>query len=355
MTATSEVVVCVVKQILYTKNTCIMKKMCTCLAFLLQFLFLNGQEPGKCKFIIYRPYNYHKYSVPFRVIINDTLKIKIRNNSFYELTCNAGEYDFTFLRNKKFKLHLAIENGKTYYLRVGIIAGFWSSSPELLLVDSLSTYPVINNGKIEKLKSKNEIMLRPQNRIGVNVISGIGFEEATWFKYANGGTCDISFGAGIGYEVIIGREFSRFIDLSAGIKYQKSSLVPKVENVEITFKRYAVSLTPSLIIPIKGGDYERLKLGVGMDYVWPSVLYLNTVKYQFGIIDNWTYDRTLGMHVRLLLEINFSKYFSLQYGLRWNYLSYKFVSGNITFPIVSQLKNPDGSGIDLLLGFNIHF
>ncbi|OFY63156.1 MAG: hypothetical protein A3H98_01960 [Bacteroidetes bacterium RIFCSPLOWO2_02_FULL_36_8] len=319
------------------------------------FLNMNAQENRTSKIFIYRPNNLQSSTISYKVVVNDTLTIKIRNNSYYEFNCNHGEYDFTFVGYKNSKLHLTVDKNKTYYLCIGFIIGFWSGSPELLLVDSLSAYPAINNVKMQKLKSKNEILIRPKNRIGANIITGNGRDGYTAFTNSNGGEAKISFGSGFGYKFLLGREINKWFDITSIFKYQKSTLVPKVENAEISFERYSISITPSGIIPIQDGDFMRLKIGIGVDYVMPSVLYIYTVKYPNGIADNWNYKKTNGMHIRLVYEVNFSKYFSLQYGFTWNTVTYQFIKGNYYYPIIDKLNRPDGSGLDLFFGLNIHF
>lgn len=332
-----------------------MKMICISTIFLLQFLNMFGQDISKSKIIIYRPHIFQGYLIPFKVKVNDSLIVKIRDNSYYEFICKPGDYNFTFVKYKNSKLHLLIENGKTYYLRLGINIGFWSSSPELLLVDSISAYPMITNPKIQKLKSNYEILIRPKNRIGANVISGSGFGGYAMFENAKGTKSVISFGSGFGYEFEYGRELNKWVDISFEYKHQKSFLSPSVDSADVSFERKAISITPSLIIPINDGDYMRVKLGLGFDYVWPSLLVLNTVNYPNGIYDNWTYKETYGMHIVFIYEVNFTKYLSFQYGIRWNNLSYQFTKGNNYYPINDELIHPDGSGLDFIFGLNIHF
>lgn len=310
---------------------------------------------GDSKIIIYRPQNAQGFAIPFRVIVNDTLKIKIRNNTYYEFSCRPGEYNFRFDKYPQSKLNLRVEENKIYYLRISLFVGFWSGFPELLLVDSISAKPIINGGKIQKLKSKNEILIRPKNRIGASLITGGGFDGWTAFTATNGTKAKISFGSGFGYEFTYGREFNKWLDISLGYNYKKSSLSPKVDKADITFERNTISITPAIIIPIYDGDYMRFKLGGGMDFTWPSLLVINTSQYQNGINDRWTYDQSYGFHLGLIYEMNFTKYFSLQYGIRLNKISYQFIKGNLYYPIDEELIHPNGSGIETHIGFNIHF
>lgn len=314
---------------------------------------LLQEEYGKI--IIYRPKNFQGSIVNLKIDVNDSLIIKIRNNSYYELNCKEGDYNFIFQKYKKSNLKLNVEGGKTYYLRLGLVIGFWSSFPEIIIVDSTSAIQEMNRDKIEKLTSNNEILNRPKNRISANFLMSVGFGGWQAFSSSEGDKSFIRFGSGFGYEFLYGREINKRLDISLGFSHQSTSLTPKVKNADITFKRNSLSITPSYIMHIQDGDFQRIKFGIGADYTFPSILVINTANYPNGFIDRWNYDAAYGFHISLIYEINFSKYFSMQYGIKYNNIKYQFIKGNQYYPIVDELKHPDGSGIEMKLGINIHF
>lgn len=198
-------------------------------------------------------------------------------------------------------------------------------------------------------------MARPENRIGLNINLGFGFESFPMYSTSNGRESSISFGGGYAFGFKYGHEFNRHFDLAFDVNYQFSELRPNLKNAHITFKRGIVSITPSYIIPIAGGDAMRLKFGGGMDYFWGNGLKINGSEVPGGFDDNWRYKNSIGFHLNLIFELNISERWSVSYGLKWYNVNYDFKSGYNSYPIDKKLSNPDGSGLDFLLGIFHHF
>jgi hypothetical protein len=55
-------------------------------------------------------------------------------------------------------------------------------------------------------------------------------------------------------------------------------------------------------------------------------------------------------------ELNFSDKMSLNFGVKYYNVKYSFKSSSLMIPSDdSGLKNPDGSGVDILMGVFYHF
>jgi len=279
----------------------------------------------------------------------------MKDNSFFLYDCSPGEYEIKIDKYKEPKLNINVDSTRTYFVRIGIRMGFWSGIPELILVDSISADPVIKNTSIKEIGNPNNPWIRPKSRIGINLNYGFGLDNIPMIVINDDKNSSISFGGGFAFGLKYGYELNKNFDLAFDVIYQFSNLIPYLSNADITFSRGITSFTPSLIIPIDEGYAMRLKLGAGMDYYWAGSLKVESDEVPGGFNDTWKYDSSLGYHLRAIFEMNMSEKWSLNYGLGWSNVKYKFKSGGNYFPTDDELGNPDGSGIDLLFGFYYHF
>ena len=308
------------------------------------------------KIILYRENQFQGSAVSYKIFMGDSMIIKIRNNSYFEYSCLPGEYDFSLGKLKSPLLHLKVAPNKTYYLRFNINVGFWTSTPELLMIDSVSAYSKIKNGSLRMLDKKNTPLVRPKNRIGLNINLGGGFESIPFASTSNGREAKLSFGGGYAMGLKYGRELNKHWDLALDLNYQGSELTPSVSNGSVSFGRGILSITPSYIFPIDGGDAMRIKVGVGLDSYFGSNLKLKINEISGGVNDTWKYKNCVGYHLSAIWELNVSTNWSLNYGLKWYTTSYNFNSSNGTsYPIDTKLSNPNGSGIDFLCGVYYNF
>ncbi len=319
---------------------------------LIQSVYCNDSIPSRI--IFYRENSFQGSSISYKIFAGDSLVVKLKNNSYYSYSCLPGEYDFQINKFPQTKLRLKAEQGKTYYLRFGIRMGLWSGIPELLLVDSISAYPAIYNGSMRNLDN-NTPLVRPKNRVGLNANAGGGFKSHPMAITTEGKESKISFGGGFGIGLKYGHEFNKHFDLAADFNYQFSSLTPFLKNADVSFSRAIVSVTPSYILPIDGGDAMRLKFGIGLDSYYVPKLAIDLSKLSEGFKDDWTYKNSFGFHLNVIYELNVSDNWSFNYGLKWYNVSYSFEEGHIFYPLAEELKTPNGSGIDFLIGFYYHF
>ena len=252
-------------------------------------------------------------------------------------------------------MHLKVEKGKTYYLRFDLKMGFWNTTAELTLVDSISAFPKIHNGKMQELPPSNRTFKITKNRLGMNLNMGAGFQNTSLITATNGIKSTISFGGGSALGLKYGHEFSKHFDLAFDLNYQENELTPRLSNAKITFGRGIISITPSYILPIMDGETMRMKFGAGLDRYFGSVLSIDMSKIPGGFKDKWNYNSSLGYHLSAIYEMNLNQFWSLDCGLKYYSVSYKFMEGLNAFPTDSKLITPKGSGIDLLLGIYYHF
>jgi hypothetical protein len=335
-----------------------MKRILLILALFIGFLNTSfaGDSP-KCKIIIYRENSFYGSAIIYKVFANDSLLTRIKNNSFFVYNCFPGKYTLNINNNPESTIEINAEEGKTYYLRLWINMGFWTSRPELVKMDSELASKRVSIGKMHEISAKDNIYFRLKNRIGMDFGIGVGFNRIGLYPMTNGDTSYISFGGGYSAGLKYGRELNKYLDVAAEVHYQVSMLIPYLNNATTTFERAYVSITPSFILPIKDGENMRFKIGVGYDYYWYNVLDINSSKISAGGYDDiWYYKAASGFHASLNFEMNLGDRWSLNYGLKYYYTSFKYKSSSIRIPLTgNKLLDPSASGIDFIVGINYNF
>lgn len=309
--------------------------------------FANDTIPAKIYF--YRENNFQGSAVSYKIYSQDSLIVKLKNNSFFTYSIPAGNYTFSVL-NGGAPLQLNVENGKIYYINTFLRTGFWEGSIEMNLVDSISAYPKIHNGILRELNS-NIVFNRPPRRFGLILGGGGGFDDAfSGIETDKNKKVYIGFGGGFGIGAQYGIEMSKHFDLAFELAYRANSLSPHLDNGDMTFSRLNMSFTPSYIMPIDGGETMRMKFGAGLDYNVLNTLNIDCSDISGGFNDTWKYDNALGLHLATSFEMSFDNWI-LYYGLKVNSVKYKFKSGNKYFPFSdNDLEHPNGAGLDLMIG-----
>ncbi|MEI6694630.1 MAG: DUF2846 domain-containing protein [Bacteroidota bacterium] len=329
------------------------------------FLFIFGfiyscfaaNDSISSKIIIYRENNFYASANAYKIFANDSMIVKLRNNSYFAFDCKPGEYKVIVDKIENTSMKINVLGGRTYYLRLSINRGFWSPIQELIWVDSSMAVSRILTRNLQ-LQAKGQLSLfRPHNRIGINLSTGLGFNSFPMFLTTDSAYSKISFAGGYGIGIKYGCEISKHFDLAIDINYQFSILMPYLSNATTVFRRGSISITPSYIIPIGDGETKRLKIGGGYDFYCLPQLSVGGYKIQKGFNETWNYNLASGFHASVNFEMNFSTKWSLNYGLKYYYVKYTYLSGGINrWPKEGDaLYNTNGSGIDLLLGLYYHF
>lgn len=333
-----------------------MRKILLMFLLIINAFIVSGLNEAGSKIVVYREQNLYGSAISYKILLNDSLIIKIRNNTYYEHYCYPGEYVIQVDKYEETKLTLDVKEGETYYLKFGLRAGFWKNIPELILVDSLSAKKAIDSGTMKKFYGNAEDLIRAKNRITLDLRMGFGTEEVPMILFENGDESTISFGGGFGIGLSYGKEINRYFDVAFDLNYAYSCLVPYVKNADVTFSRISTKITPSLIIPIDGGYSLRLKLGPGIGVYYKTKLKLEMNELQDGFNDTWYYNYTLGLHGRIIFEFSPSEKWTLAYGLTYYYVNYNYdYSKGNSYPTEKRLIEANGSGIDLICQIQFNF
>lgn len=329
----------------------------TSLLLLMSFNFIFAQElesqARDAKFVIVREDIQIGSAINYNILANDEEIIRLRNNSYYEYYAPAGRYSFSIKEYQKGNpLNFYAEEDKTYYIFFLMKQGFWSATPDLILVDANSALPILENMKIRKIENEFSQFIRPKNSIGLTFVGGFGTRSEEIYEMDNGKTTSFSFGGGFGLGLNYAYEFSRFFDVQAGINFQSSELRPAVKNAKWSFNRASASLTPHFIIPIKDGETMRFKLGAGADFYFWNRFKVDDDFHSIKTTNN--YKNTIGYNAELLFDMNLQQNWSIVYGFRWT--GVKFELPNVAQSVPDDfMVRPDGNGLNLVMKMNYHF
>jgi hypothetical protein len=333
-----------------------MKRLIIIFSLVIYSLIIRATDDPACKIIIYRAPNFYGAALSYKILLNDSLIIRIRNNAYYEHNVEPGKYVIQVAGLDETIISFDIQVGETRYFRFVLGAGFWAGLPDLVMEEPVSAEKSIDRENMIQQLYVNEILPRPKNRIGFDVQVGVGIENIPMVTLTNGDEADISFGGGIGIGAYYGYEVNRYLDLEVDLNILFSDLVPYVENAQVTFRRLSAKFTPSLIIPFDGGYSMRLKLGAGVGIYGLNLLNIQTNELQGGFEDRWHYDNRIGPHARIVYEMNPSRNFTISYGFSYYYVKYNYHhSDGFIFPDGNELTIVDGSGVNLILGLSYNF
>ena len=194
-----------------------------------------------------------------------------------------------------------------------------------------------------------------KSRVGVLMTGGFGFESTPWFVDEDGDDVNLSTGGGFGIGAEYGHQFGRNFDLSFNCFFQGSTLSKSLKNASGSYNRLGITITPAIVIPVKGGDNLRFRLGAG-----PGLYSLGTMKIDASEVTGdkfkFKYNSALGLHGLFLFETNFMERGAMNFGIRYSNIHYKFNSAGSSATVTEpELLNPNGSGIDFFLGYYFIF
>lgn len=315
----------------------------------------SGDQMIPATIYFFRLPNYAGSATKMTILSNDQPIVKLKNAACFKYEVQPGDYTFTLSFGSSAKIKLSVESGKEYYIKCYYNMGFWSGIPILEPIDAVSGKAIIEGNNLFAQQPEPIDQKERNSRVGLFMGGGIGFETYPWFIDEGGDDVTLSTGGGFAIGGEYGHQFGRSFDLSLNCFFEGSSLSENLKNASASFNRMGITVTPAVIIPVKGGKTLRFRLGAGAGlYAFGTMKIdaseINGSKYVFK------YDPAIGIHGQLLFESNFSEKGSMNMGIRYNNINYQYTttgsSHNVTDP---KLLKPKGSSIDFVLGYNLHF
>jgi hypothetical protein len=288
------------------------------------------------------------------IMSNNQPIVRLKNASYFKYTVSPGNYVFSFSFGSGSEITLNAEAGKEYYFKCYLNVGLWSGIPILEPVDPASGKMILEGNRLAELTAE-PISDKPRNsRVGIFMLGGFGFEDYPFFTDENNDEVTLSTGGGFGIGAEFGHQFGRNFDLSLSAVFQSATLSRALSNASGSFNRIGLTVTPSLVIPLKN-DMLRFRIGAG-----PGIYALGTMKVDASEIDNnkytFKYRTAAGFHAVFMFDAKFMERGSTNIGIRYNKVNYEFTSdGSSHFVNDPKLMNPDGSAIDFILGYNLLF
>jgi len=308
--------------------------------------FSNDTIPGRI--IFYRKHIVQGAYVSHRVKVNDSLVVNLVDNSFLEYECKPGAYSIGIDNDPE--MHLEVKPGRTYYLMFGVASAYFTSNYDFTVVDSVSAYPAISDMRMRKLDGNIAKPTRYKNRIGGSFGGDFGFDEISMYRGANGEYSTLNFGSGIAFGILYSRELFRYLGIDMGVNGAYTSLTPYLADIDVTFAKSYVWVTPYFTIPFNYLYSSRLKLGFGPDYYFSAQLSRSSEYYPRWFNDKFRYESTFGYHASLKCEIDATERTGAFTQINWNVVNYTFFSSENGTYVEDKLKKPDGSNISLMVG-----
>lgn len=315
------------------------------------FVFAQQADTNIAKVIIIRPSNDIGAVNVFKIILNDTLPIKLYNNSYYSFYTNSKFLHYkTDIENSEDSLELSTEESN--YLLLEFTYGFWKPKPNIYQIQ-----PHVGHNLMAIHQPRN--MQRPIKRYMFHAAllfgGGAGFSDFNVIKTTDNQDVTFGFGGGLSAGVEFGIEQSKHFDMSFGYRYLQRGLSPTLQNASLEFSRHVFSVIPSFILPLNEANMHRLRFGIGLDFYPSNTLKVKTSDLQNGIDDTWQYESQVGYQAKISYEMNYTDQLSFLICTRYVDVAHEFKSGKRFFPTDLKFINPRGNGIEVLLGVQYHF
>lgn len=187
---------------------------------------------------------------------------------------------------------------------------------------------------------------------------GVGFSSVDVGTTSSGEAVTISGGGGAGFGVGIGYGITRKFDVDLAFGGQVSTLTPAVSNAEGTFSRAYLLATLKRKFPTS--DTGQFKAGLGVGAYFEGQLDVDT-RDAGGYHTVVDYDPAIGFHLTGEFERFIRPNTSITLGAKMYFVTYEarsYKRNGADMPVsdlISDVKELDGSGLDVSLALNIYF
>ena len=194
-------------------------------------------------------------------------------------------------------------------------------------------------------------------RLSLQGALGFGFERIDVGTTTSGDTVSISGGGGAGGGAGIAFGLSRELDLDLDAGFQSGWLTPSVDNADGSFSRGYLLATLKYKRPTS--DTGQFKFGAGLGAYFGGKLKFERTDVYFS--EQVDYDPAFGLHLTGEFERFIRPNMSFNIGAKMYFVEYKAKSAtlnSIGLPVSwlkDEVRNLNGSGMDLLIGINAYF
>jgi hypothetical protein len=194
-------------------------------------------------------------------------------------------------------------------------------------------------------------------RLSLHGAFGFGFDKVDVGTTTKGDTVSISGGGGAGGGAGIAFGLSRSLDLDLDLGFQSSWLTTSVDNADGAFDRGYVLVTLKYKVP--SSDTGQFKWGAGLASYFGGKLTFERTDMPFK--EEVAYDPAVGLHLTGEFERFIRPNMSFNLGAKIYFVEYKAKSyklNSLERPLSNvrdEVRNLNGSGMDVLLGINLYF
>lgn len=188
---------------------------------------------------------------------------------------------------------------------------------------------------------------------------GLGVGSVDVATTTDGETIKLSGGGGIGLSFGVGYGLTHGMDIDLAVGLHESILYPSVSNIDGTFTRSNLLATINYRSVVSGTNH--LKFGIGLGYYVGGVYDVDSSQVLFGSHTIVEYDNALGFHLTAELEYFHPGEWSHFLRAKLYYVKYDAstaTDNGTSVPVqllISDIRELDGSGLDLILGISRYF
>lgn len=307
------------------------------------------------KIVVYRNENTsRKLEEEYKIFADGILTTILKNNLFEEFYMPEGSFKLNV--NESFKTTIKVDciKGATYYFRINQDLESQNNLITISAIDSITAKSDIKFMKKSEVK-KTKIYVAQQNRIGLLIEPGLGFNKVEMVTTTTGSSAMLSFGGGGAIGLSYSYLFSDNFGWSVELKDQFSFLTPSVTNASVDFNRGLISTTPYFTFPIIKRLDQNIKIGAGIDYYFNPILAISTEKLTNGFNDKWAYNSTFGYHLIAFFDMKLGRNLRGYTGFRYSDVRYTFASSKSFHPNTVELTTPHGNSLSASFGLEYCF
>ena len=335
----------------------ILKKSFLCIiALLFISSSLFSEQTAYCRIVIYRNNPSSEDDTAYKILSNETLLTDLHNRNYFAFYMPEGILNLKAYYRVSADLEVSIVRNMTCFIRLDVSTVEDKQIAKMVVVDSITASNEMLSCKIPNAHKPISNRTIPQNKIGISLAPGWGFDRIPIITTTYSSEATIGFGGGFNGLISYTREISSFFGMDFDLSTQSSSIKPYLSNASVDFSRDCLSINPFFIIPVKDGGRKRIKIGAGVDYYFGSVLNFDMSKLKGGFNEKWNYNNALGYNVTGMYEDIFRNNWTGQVGLKLCSVNYRFEStqGNYA-PTDNTFGNPNGLSLYFLVGLGYHF
>ncbi len=292
--------------------------------------------------------------LPMKINVANETEIKLTNGSIKRLNVAPGLCTISCQMGTTARVQLNLVADSVYYIACYVLRGL-SGTPDLIQIDGVSGRELIAEMTPKPVSSDYYTEKTASKRIGLQMGYGVGMNPITLGTTTQGNVIKLNTAGGLYAGLEIGDQSTKNFDISASVFYQRCELMPSISNGSGRFERFGFLVSPSIVIPINGGETSRLRLVGGPGLYVGTAMHLNIPSLGYNNV-SLQYWPAFGFHASATYDRNVTENSTFSIGLKYTLLEYTYKDMDDTDSRLDEnILYPKGSGVDFLLGYYLRF